>query len=416
MALGIACCWLVKSELWDFVLPDSFVAPITLHGSQSRLSRPRHSFPRHEAQAAGSETGWATAVAGIGLTAAFLLRCDTKKPVKALRPEHRRLQPLFAEAKEVAKDSSEASNAKVSDQQEESTEPQPPNFEGGEEAQSAEDLLADDEEEASAEEDEEGEKADEEAEDDKEEEKKKPTKWKCMDCGATNFPGSRECEKCGATKPSKEEADLMAARNEAKNEVGDVMDSFLRLQADLQNYRRQHEEAMSKAKDLGKGDALKKLLPIVEDIEAAMVEPEGLSDVDKAIFTSYSILFRKVTDSFTKAGVETCSAEVGEKFDPVRHLAVEWRQVEDDAQDPGTILEVIKTGWKCEGKVIVPAQVAVVASKEEPASEDIEDSAGEEPEEAAKEEEEVAEEATGEEAEKAAEEVKEAKEDSKAAS
>lgn len=411
VALGIACCLLVKSELWDFVLPISFVAPINLHRSQSWHLRPRHGFPRHEAQATGSQSGWATAVAGIGLTAACLLR-SAKMPVKALRPESRRLQPLLAEAKEVAKDSPEAS-----DEQEDSTGPQAPNWEGGEEAENAEDLLADEEEEVDAEEDKEGEEADEKAEDANEEEKKKPTKWKCMDCGATNFAGSSECEKCGAAKPSKEEAELMAARNEAKNEVGDVMDSFLRLQADLANYRRQHDEAMSKAQVAGKGDALKKLLPINEDIEAATVEPEGLSDVDKAIFTSYSLLFRKVTDSFTKAGVETCTADVGEKFDPVRHLAVEWRQVEDDQQAPGTILEVVKTGWKCEGKVIVPAQVAIVASKEEEvSSEDIEDSAGE-PEEAAKEEEaEVAEETAGEEAEKAAEEVKEAKEEPNAAS
>lgn len=394
MALGMACCWLATSGLWDLVLPSSFIAPIALRGSESRHSRPRNDFPKHEARASGSERGWTTAVAGIGLTAACLLRSDTKKPTKALRPEHRsRLQPLFAEAKEAAKEES--------DEQEEEKEPQAPNWEGGEE-ENAEDLLADEEEEAVAEDDQEGEKADENGEGDQAEEKKKPAKWNCLDCGATNFPGSSECDKCGAQKPSKEEAELMEARNKGKNEVADVLDSFLRLQADLANYRRQHDEAMSKAERAGKQDALKKLLPINEDIEAALVEPEGLSDVDKAIFTSYVLLFRKVTDSFTKAGGETCSAEVGEKFDPVRHLAVEWRQVEDDDKDPGTILEVLKTGWKCDGTVIVPTQVAVVGAKEDEPSEDAEETA-----------EEAAEEAAGDEPEeKAAEEAKEAKDES----
>jgi len=220
------------------------------------------------------------------------------------------------------------------------------------------------EEEQDAEEtDEKEEKEEGEGEEDGGEEsaEKKPSKWTCLDCGSPNFASSTECDKCGASRPSPEEAALMQARNDAKDEIAKVMDSFLRDQADLQNYRREHTESMSRAEDLGKRDALKKLLPINEDIEAAIAEPEGMDEKAKAIFDSYSLLFRKVGDVWTKGGVETFSAEAGEKFDPVRHVMVEEREASED-EKPGTVAEIVKSGWKCDGKVVLPSQVVVLSA------------------------------------------------------
>lgn len=176
-----------------------------------------------------------------------------------------------------------------------------------------------------------------------------------------NFAASSKCDKCGSTKPSPQEMALVEGKQEASEEVNKVLDSYLRLQADLQNYRRNHTEAMSRAQVLGKQDALKKMLPLNEEIEQAMIEPEGMDDKDKGIFTSYSLLFRKISAVWAKAGVEAQTVEVGDKFDPKIHQKVEEREA-TEGEVPGTVLEVLKSGWKCEGQVIVPSAVAVVAS------------------------------------------------------
>jgi len=190
----------------------------------------------------------------------------------------------------------------------------------------------------------------------------KPQKWNCIDCGTLNFAQSDECSKCGATRPAPEVAQLVQEKKEAQDKVGKVMDDFIRLQADLQNYRRDHTEAMSRAQANGKQDALKKLLPISEDIEAAIVEPEGLDEKDKAIFDSYSLLFRKVNDVWSKTGVQPMDAEVGEAVDPAKHIVVEERQVEE-GQRPGTVFEVLRSGWKCDGKTVLPSKVIAIAEQ-----------------------------------------------------
>jgi len=194
---------------------------------------------------------------------------------------------------------------------------------------------------------------------------KKAEKWTCSECGAGNFAKAPECSKCGAGKPSNAESKLVKEREAAKEKVQDVMDKFLRLQADLQNYRRTHEGAMSNAEGLGKTDALRKLVPFLTEIEEALVAPEGMTDREKALFDSYSLLFNKFNDVFGKFAVEKQEVEVGTKFAPKDHLKVEEREPESDEQAPGTILEVVQQGWTCEGRTLIPSEVAIVAFPEE---------------------------------------------------
>jgi len=209
----------------------------------------------------------------------------------------------------------------------------------------------------------------------------KPQKWNCIDCGTLNFAQSDDCSKCGAGRPAPEVAQLVEEKKQAQDKVSKVMDDFIRLQADLQNYRRDHTEAMSRAQANGKQDALKKLLPISEDIQAAIVEPEGLDEKDKAIFDSYSLLFRKVNDVWSKTGVQPMDAEVGEAVDPAKHIVVEERQVEE-GQRPGTVFEVLRSGWKCDGKTVLPSKVIAIAEDKKAEEKKAEEEEAEEDDEA----------------------------------
>jgi len=218
--------------------------------------------------------------------------------------------------------------------------------------------------------------------------KAKPSKWMCGECNATNFASSTECHKCGAQKPSPAEMELLAQRIAAKDEVGAVMDSFLRLQADLQNYRRQHTESMSRAKDLGKQDALRKLVPFTSEIEKALVPPEGMTDREQSIFESYTLLFKKIQGVWDKLNVERQVVELGTKFDPVKHRKASEREPANEDETPGTIVEVVEEGWNFEGQVLVPSEVAIVAFPKEDetpddAADDAADEAAEEPEDSA---------------------------------
>eukprot|EP00931_Biecheleriopsis_adriatica_P005804 TRINITY_DN107290_c0_g1_i1.p1 TRINITY_DN107290_c0_g1~~TRINITY_DN107290_c0_g1_i1.p1 ORF type:complete len:416 (-),score=145.77 TRINITY_DN107290_c0_g1_i1:21-1160(-) len=364
--------------LWAPAFSYSFAAPGRLLANMAK-SRCPSSSPLGPAMAASPSmparpmysTGMLASVAA-SLALAVCLGRPSDRGMRRLK----RLVVCAAEG-ETTKETPEAAEPADEEKAEDAAdEPEAKGWEGEEEQDAEETDEKEEKEEGEGEED----GGEESAE-------KKPSKWTCLDCGSPNFASSTECDKCGASRPSPEEAALMQARNDAKDEIAKVMDSFLRDQADLQNYRREHTESMSRAEDLGKRDALKKLLPINEDIEAAIAEPEGMDEKAKAIFDSYSLLFRKVGDVWTKGGVETFSAEAGEKFDPVRHVMVEEREASED-EKPGTVAEIVKSGWKCDGKVVLPSQVVVlsasVAEEEEAPAKDAE---GTEEETAAEEEE-----------------------------
>ncbi|CAE7356228.1 grpE [Symbiodinium sp. CCMP2592] len=321
------CSSVLVLGLGASMLPSSFVGPMrgpscTRLGSSSGTASPTRSVS--ETGSAGPAGGSVRSVLGLGLAMTLLAglsrspHARQSRQVLALRAE--------AEAKEEAEEPAEAEETEAQDETE-------------------------DEEEGEA-----------------DEEEQKPSKWKCLDCGSMNFAASTECDKCGAAKPSAEEAQMIEERDKAKDEVAKVMDGFLRMQADLQNYRRSHDEAMARAKDLGKVDALKKLLPITDDIEAAVAEPEGMDAKDKAIFDSYSLLFRKIGDVWTKFGVDTLTVAAGDMYDEDAHEVVEEREP-TDGQASGTIIEVVKPGFSCDGKVVISPQVIIASSSSAEAEE-----------------------------------------------
>jgi len=303
----IAGCWSMAMEgKWACAQPANFVAPTVSRVSTTmapELSQLVAGLPSHRS-AVLSNSSWAFP----SLSLSTLAVC--------LSGKHRGLKRTLSRPRPVVACCAE-------DEAKEETEVKEPE-EKEPEAEEAKDDEADDEEE----------EEEEEAEEDEVEEAYDPM------------------------------AELEQAKDEAGIQYTKAMDDLIRLQADLQNYRREHDEAMSRAKGNGKIDALKKLLPISEDIKAAIVEPEGLAEKDKAIFDSYSLLFRKVDDVWSKVGAEMIAAEVGDKLDPAMHVAVKERPAQE-GQKPGTVIEVLKAGWKCDGRTVAPAKVIAAKEKQE---------------------------------------------------
>merc|ERR1719254_269366 len=106
------------------------------------------------------------------------------------------------------------------------------------------------------------------------------------------------------------------------------------------------------------------------------------------------MLFNKVNDVWAKFRVEPQEVEVGSKFDHINHRKVSQRDPAGDDDVPGTIVEVLKPGWMVEGKVLLPAEVSIIAF---PKEEEPEEEEGEEEEEEEEEAEEDAEEGSEEE-------------------
>ena len=113
-------------------------------------------------------------------------------------------------------------------------------------------------------------------------------------------------------------------------------DSYLRLAADYDNYRKRTAKEKEQSYSNGKADTILKLLPIYDNLERAMNQ-----DTEDAAY---------------KKGVEIFG-EAGEHFDPSLHNAV--MHTEDDRVGESTITQVFQKGFKLGEKIVRFAMVQV---------------------------------------------------------
>ena len=129
-------------------------------------------------------------------------------------------------------------------------------------------------------------------------------------------------------------------------------DSYLRLAADYDNYRKRTAKEKEQSYSNGKADTILKLLPIYDNLERAMSQDTE----DAAYKKGVEMTMTELVKIFTGLGVEIFG-EAGEHFDPSLHNAV--MHIEDDRVGESTITQVFQKGFKLGEKIVRFAMVQV---------------------------------------------------------
>lgn len=129
-------------------------------------------------------------------------------------------------------------------------------------------------------------------------------------------------------------------------------DSYLRLAADYDNYRKRTAKEKEQSYSNGKADTILKLLPIYDNLERAMRQDTE----DAAYKKGVEMTMTELVKIFTGLGVEIFG-EAGEHFDPSLHNAV--MHTEDDRVGESTITQVFQKGFKLGDKIVRFAMVQV---------------------------------------------------------
>ena len=129
-------------------------------------------------------------------------------------------------------------------------------------------------------------------------------------------------------------------------------DSYLRLAADYDNYRKRTAKEKEQSYSNGKADTILKLLPIYDNLERAMSQDTE----DAAYKKGVEMTMTELVKIFTGLGVEVFG-EAGEHFDPSLHNAV--MHTEDDRVGESTITQVFQKGFKLGEKIVRFAMVQV---------------------------------------------------------
>ncbi len=129
-------------------------------------------------------------------------------------------------------------------------------------------------------------------------------------------------------------------------------DSFLRLAADYDNFRKRTVKEKEASYGNGRADTIGKMLPVYDNLERALNQPTE----DAAYKKGVEMTMNELVKIFTGLGVEIFG-NVGDSFDPNLHNAV--MHIDDESQEENTISQVFQKGFKIGDKVVRFAMVQV---------------------------------------------------------
>lgn len=139
---------------------------------------------------------------------------------------------------------------------------------------------------------------------------------------------------------------------ETEAKVSEYRDSWLRSQAEFQNYRKRIERDNELIKFSMKGDIVKKILPVLDDLERALQN----RPVDESWASGIELIARKFQSVLDSEGIKRIEAE-GTEFDPNFHEAISNEPSEEVAS--GHVIAVVQNGYMLGERVIRPALVRV---------------------------------------------------------
>ena len=149
-----------------------------------------------------------------------------------------------------------------------------------------------------------------------------------------------------------ETAEAAPQVNEWEEKYNAEHDSYLRLAADYDNFRKRTIKEKEQSYGNGKADAVEKLLPVYDNLERALNQPTE----DEAYKKGVEMTMTQLTEILTGLGVEIFGT-VGDAFDPNFHNAV--MHIEDENLGENTICQVFQKGFKIGDKIVRFAMVQV---------------------------------------------------------
>jgi molecular chaperone GrpE len=160
-----------------------------------------------------------------------------------------------------------------------------------------------------------------------------------------------------ATSPEVEQlsAEVEALKKkleEASAKTAEFKDSWLRSQAEFQNFRKRIERDNELTYISLKGDVIKKILPVLDDLERALQNRSS----DDAWANGIELVARKFQNILQSEGVKRIDAE-GMEFDPKLHEAISHEAA--DGVQSGHVISVVQNGYMLGERVIRPALVRV---------------------------------------------------------
>ncbi len=177
-----------------------------------------------------------------------------------------------------------------------------------------------------------------------------------------NNTGSED--KAGEETPVKPDKDDSGKEIEfLKEENAKLKDQALRALAEAENTRKRAERDVEEAIKYGVTGFARDMISILENLNRAelSIPKDDNNELIKNIGEGIGMTKRELLKIFEQNGIKRIDP-LGEKFDHNFHQAV--AQVDDDKNQPGTIVQVVQAGYVIKDRLLRPALVAVAKQPE----------------------------------------------------
>ncbi len=130
----------------------------------------------------------------------------------------------------------------------------------------------------------------------------------------------------------------------------------LRLAAEMDNLRRRTARDVENAHKYALEKFMNDLLAVVDSLEKGLEALESGDNVLEQIREGTELTHRQLHQVLSKYGLEELDP-MGEKFDPEHHEAM--TMIPSEEHEPNTVQQVIRKGYRLNGRLVRPAQVIV---------------------------------------------------------
>jgi molecular chaperone GrpE len=150
--------------------------------------------------------------------------------------------------------------------------------------------------------------------------------------------------------------EAQAEREQFKAQTVENLDGWQRARAEFANYKRRVEAERTELAASAGAEALKRVLPAVDDFERAMQTlPDDLKD--NPWVNGVLMVQRKLNAALEQSGITPIVTNPGDTFDPNVHEAITHE--DSDQFDSEQIIGEVQRGYKIGDRVLRPAMVRV---------------------------------------------------------
>ena len=146
-----------------------------------------------------------------------------------------------------------------------------------------------------------------------------------------------------------------------EEKVKELEDKLARAYAEMENQRRRYEKEKDDAFEYGGFAFARETLSLLDNLDRSKISIENddklkNSDSLKKILEHLDIIKKDMISIFKKNHIEQIET-LNKKLNPNFHQAM--MEMEDDAKEPGTIVQEIQSGYMMKDRLLRPALVAV---------------------------------------------------------